>query len=541
MKKNYYMVAILAVILVIAACQKEDDISPHNIKNEPLADNAIKLGKKLENPYTVENMQKAYDNLKKDNKLKSSFQIQTTDLYVRFLPKDSTELNTLEADSLFLFDYPLDYEIEQVEYLGEELELKPKEENWYYTSVPVNYEFPDIQYEILANLFLPPEDDQESETKAISLWHDLEDEALKITGNYEVPEPDEISDSHVKRSHKHRPQGYVRVMDTYKDKYVGVEKVRVRTRRWFKYGRDYTDSNGYYSVNRRYRRSVHYCVFFKNQIGFKIRARAMSIWKAKHHVGKHNRRGYDINIGTGSRAWRFATLNNAVAKYWSLCDRFGIQKPHSNLRLVAKNASKGNSATPMLKHVWGAYGFRPKSGIASLFYKFGFIGVSYLANTFFRLCLPDIVVTSHSDKGTDKVYLTAFHELAHASHFKKVGSRYWIKYINYIITYGKKSNPYGSGTGKNAGYCGVGEMWANFCSEYFYRYNYKKSKSPEWKPDKDFYDPGFLMDAVNEIPDLSIQEVSYCLTGSVTSIPKLRDRLKIYTSDDAKIDKLYNK
>lgn len=38
--------------------------------------------------------------------------------------------------------------------------------------------------------------------------------------------------------------------------------------------------------------------------------------------------------------------------------------------------------------------------------------------------------------------LIQVHELAHASHFNKVGSAYWANYINFIVTYGKKDDPY---------------------------------------------------------------------------------------------------
>ncbi|WP_461639900.1 hypothetical protein [Labilibaculum euxinus] len=197
--------------------------------------------------------------------------------------------------------------------------------------------------------------------------------------------------------------------------------------------------------------------------------------------------------------------------------------------------------TPVNHEIYGGvYGFRPKSGIASFFYKYGFIGASALTNTFFRLCLPDIIVDLHPDNGTKKAFLLVFHELSHASHFKTVGSRYWIKYINYIITYQSKASPYGSGTGANSGYCGVGEMWANFCADYFYRDYYGTRTSPNWNPKEDFYDPGFLMDAVNNIPDLTIKEVYSCLTSLVTSIPKLKDKIKNYTKYDEKIDKIYN-
>ena len=88
----------------------------------------------------------------------------------------------------------------------------------------------------------------------------------------------------------------------------------------------------------------------------------------------------------------------------------------------------------------------------------GKISISVPANALWiiiRLVLPDVIIKANASQGTDGVYETTFHELAHASHFKKVGSGYWVKYINYIITYGA----YGDGHGYNAGLCALGEAW----------------------------------------------------------------------------------
>lgn len=76
----------------------------------------IQLSKKLENPYTVANMIRAYENLTDNGQLKSSSvkksDIKITHYYVRFLPKSFEELAILQRDStLELYDYPLDYEI----------------------------------------------------------------------------------------------------------------------------------------------------------------------------------------------------------------------------------------------------------------------------------------------------------------------------------------------------------------------------------------------------------------------------------------------
>jgi hypothetical protein len=73
------------------------------------------IGKRKKNPFTVANMKTAYANISKDKNGGSGLNIRTTHLYVKFLPQDSTEVETLEqleiTDSLNLFDYPLDVDI----------------------------------------------------------------------------------------------------------------------------------------------------------------------------------------------------------------------------------------------------------------------------------------------------------------------------------------------------------------------------------------------------------------------------------------------
>lgn len=451
------MLTAFLLTLILFSCQKEElVVNDQDFPEQEYEVTETVLGEKLENPYTVANMQKAYENLKQSTQLKSSVSITTTDYYVRFFPKTDEELQVLEADSLTLFDYPLDYEIEQIGEMYIDPEVNPEDGQWYYTSVPVDYKFPNVEYEILADLFLPEsvEDDEDSELKSTSdtqFLNLLEDEALRITGNY--TEPNENTGSMLKAAKKN-PTGYVRVYDSERATLVGVEGVRVRTRRWFSYGYAWTSSTGYYRIDRSYRRDVHYCLFFVNSSGFKIRASTLSLWKAKHHVGKHNRSGYDFNIYQNSRAWRFCTVNNAVVKYRKYCDQFNIGKPHDNLRIVASDKS-GGGAAPMLKHVWGFVGFTSKSKVVSFLGKIAGLPATILNDTFFKFVLPDIIIKANSGQGTAAVYETCFHELAHASHFKKVGGGFWIKYINYIVTYGA----YGTGEQNNAGLCALGEAW----------------------------------------------------------------------------------
>ena len=105
-------------IFLFAACSQDNEIIAENDdstnfpKEQKETDGMMVLGEKLENPYSIANMEKAYADLIK-TRAAGDFKIETTDLYVRFLPKDSTELLELQKDTLLeLFDYPLDYDID---------------------------------------------------------------------------------------------------------------------------------------------------------------------------------------------------------------------------------------------------------------------------------------------------------------------------------------------------------------------------------------------------------------------------------------------
>jgi hypothetical protein len=71
------------------------------------------------------------------------------------------------------------------------------------------------------------------------------------------------------------------------------------------------------------------------------------------------------------------------------------------------------------------------------------------------------------------LYSTVCHELAHSSHFAKVGTEYWNKYIKYIMeSYVSTGDAYGDGVSLDAGYCFVGESWAYYLESMMYKERY---------------------------------------------------------------------
>ncbi len=465
------------MITLFSSCEKEfDENAKSEISNSDLSGF---LGKKLENPYSVTNMRKAFNSLIEKSKINNAtsrivvneIDITTTDLYVKFLIENADQLERLEADSLNFSILPLDYEILKEGDLEIDENSLTEEGYWVYTSVPVSYTMPtEITHEIIEELFLPElEDDIEDgvfERKKLlsskftsSFLEELEDESLILTGNLDKTETENSSIQ--SRRPKRRPQGHIRVQNTTTGAIDPVIGIKVKTRRWFKWGKGYTDTNGFYSVDNTFRRNVNYEVVFKNARGFKIWPSIISVSSGRYSGGNHSSAGHSITFYTNSKGWRYSTVNNATVNYFNYCNQFGVGLPHSDLRIVAQDAS-GSSSAPMLRRVWGIIGFTTNSQLATFLLKAN--GLSIAANKTWilaKLIIPDVIIKAAPSNGTAGVFSTTFHELSHASHFKQVGSEYWIKYINYIITYG----PYGDGHGRNNGVVGVGEMWG-----YYYGY-----------------------------------------------------------------------
>lgn len=97
MKKLFYLIALVAFTLT--SCDKNEADVNKNVVNEINTGLLIKKVKKLENPYSVSNMKKAYSALQQEGLMKAALNIEATHLYVRFLPKDSIELERMLGDT----------------------------------------------------------------------------------------------------------------------------------------------------------------------------------------------------------------------------------------------------------------------------------------------------------------------------------------------------------------------------------------------------------------------------------------------------------
>ncbi|MDY6024748.1 hypothetical protein [Bergeyella zoohelcum] len=262
-------------VLVLFSCSRE---LSHEMKESQLdskEDNSYlySRGSKLENPYSVENMKKAFDELQRNDQIPNNISenfIRTSHLYIKFIPKSEDEISKLKVDStLVLYPFPLDYK------------LSPEEENSfvnnediipYYASVPVNKTLPkDVKYEVLEKLFIPDEEKDDIDSSSIEIRQNenfvltLVEKSLELTGNLDSEEA-LITD----RRRRWRPAGKITMQDVSLNRNTGIEGLKVKARRWFTTHTGFVNANGDYSCNGTFRRDANYS-FEWERYDFKIR------------------------------------------------------------------------------------------------------------------------------------------------------------------------------------------------------------------------------------------------------------------------------
>lgn len=389
------LIAILFLcVFAFYSCERDEltEEIPTQTFEQP-SDGKTVLGKKLENPYSVENMKKALAELKASNKLKSGtvdeIDINTTHLYIRFIPKNEDELSLLKSDStLNLYSYPLDYEIKEGGGWYHDPDVPLDQPTYQYAAVEASKELTnEVEYEILEELFIPYEDkDDDTQLKSVNLDYfdlaTLEDKALEITNN--LNEEDSLSKS-LKRS-KWRPSGRIMTWDDNFNNSIGVEGVKVRARRWFTTHTGYADSDGYFSCNGRFRRSANYSINWERH-DFEIRY--TWLYKAEYR-GPKQRGAWNITF-KGAHQEYYATIFRAAYHYYYK-DIEGLRRPPKNstwkTQLKIRAHYKENEDANGNHAEWRR-----------------FLG---LGNA--------IKIYNPQHKSRD-IYATTIHELAHASHW----------------------------------------------------------------------------------------------------------------------------
>ena len=319
----------LALSYLITSCHQEvePDQPIRYAPNEGLS--LMKLGKQLENPYSVENMQKALDNIKSSGSpnaraLAEEIEIETSHLYLRFTPRDSTDMDRLTADStLFVYDYPLDYEIDST-VLGDyyhDPEIPLDRPTYQYCAVEIDQEIPDVPYIVLAELFIPEEIEEDSLTDMAARLHTdnftdrLVYEAMRITDNLEegYEDYDQYAAARTLRRRKWRGGGKVTYYDDSKHKVLPVTGLTIKLNKWFRTRTGITDTKGEYRMGGyRFRGKARYSFKWERR-NFKLK----DAWlREAGKRGPKKRGNWDIHFSHGSIQQHYCDVFRAAYHYY---------------------------------------------------------------------------------------------------------------------------------------------------------------------------------------------------------------------------------
>jgi hypothetical protein len=157
MKKIILGVATLSLISATHFSCKKDKFSPitqsepgNQVVTQINLEQQTVLGKKLKNPFAIENMRAAYTEL---TGYRSS-NLEPNKLYVRFLPKNVDERMSLEGRDLIFETVPIDREIDSYGDFYQDPETEHLGTTWIYTTVDLDFSFNNVEYQILDSLFL---------------------------------------------------------------------------------------------------------------------------------------------------------------------------------------------------------------------------------------------------------------------------------------------------------------------------------------------------------------------------------------------------
>lgn len=405
LRADYFSYSILFSILFLYSCSKNELLNNNSINNTPnyysrigydipyKEGTNIILGKKLKNPYTVEIMNLAWQNLAKSGiKPTSTSFVFASHLYVKFKPKNSSEYETLHSDSTLSFsDFPIENEVIQNGDYYHDSSLSKCVPTFQYTSVSIDYKFPEgIDYEIIDRLYIPEIDikfNYENGGNEDLFVDELLNEAYKLTENFD----DTIDISNYNQDVSQRtysPGGKIRVFDTRLQQWIGMEGVRVQARRWFTSYNGYPDYYGEYHINHSFKRPCNYSIWF-----------GRDKFSVRHNVVNTT---FWINGPKMSGTWSYDLINNY--------QRFAGHVFRGAYRYQAKDI--GGLERPWLPNKRQIY-------VAKDGYK-DWSGINWIV-------LPVIrVARFKTEKGdeyeSDEIFSTTCHETGHTSHVLRMNA-----------------------------------------------------------------------------------------------------------------------
>ncbi|WP_395042784.1 hypothetical protein [Flavobacterium sp.] len=515
------ILCFLSAIVLITSCN-DDEISKDsetsksdntlamrtNENDKPDEQMPIVLGEKLKNPYTVANMQSAFDyyNSVVPNSPFEGKTVEATHYYIKITPSTIEQLEMLDEldnsddeNAPILQDYPLDYEIkEEGDYY-----VMPKDENDIYhsayTLIPVNYQFPSaVSYEILDKIYEPTEEEYDVETAAL-FFANWQEDLLADDINITIETlPDYLINSLAEQSSnrlfgkRYRPNGYVKVENTDNQILEPLLKAKISIGRNVFWRYTYTDNNGYFEAPKKYRGKVRIRAKWRgytatirktwNEIlGLWVSDHLMTITRGNNGITKNIMYGephqgiFGIDLA-GGHLWFKGTTHNGLRKYIDFSNSNGISNTvgTANVWCFAKGK---NASTPMLHKYPQLAGMSTIANIGQANFwnvmtnVVGGIVVSlvpvHLRPDFIFAGLKDKKIKSDGQSNTVRIHQTIFHESGHFSHAIKAGASFWAQvYASEMSNSFLHGDSYLDGSYPSftaAKRIGLAEGWGNFC------------------------------------------------------------------------------
>jgi hypothetical protein len=454
----------ICIVLLLFSCKKTSDTVPEDDSC------TIDIVSQLRNPYLFP--------------AEPSLHAQPTHRYVKFRLKTIGEYRNLEAQGVFLLDHPFDavpdknlqYQTEHTHQTGV-----------YFGVVPVGVDISTYAAEQLADLYMP-----------------------------ETPVNGKITDTEAKEF-----RGTVKFFDPIDSTLVPLESAKIILRNATRTVTALTDKDGNFSVatSLLLTDTIEVLIKFDNDF-LEIHTLDLASLSAVFGTNIYSL-GYkkscaftNLNIEIG-RQMNNAALHHSCAalhslnKFKKFAAEFGYLVPDKKfLFWLGKEAPISTSyAAPMLRNMAMQNISNPQQLLTNLF------GVpadlAGILSFIIQDQLPDIYAPYYIRFATAaraSFIETMFHELAHASHYAKVGPAFWMPYVEYI--YG--NGGYGEPAFTNSGIVGLSESWAEDLSNICAYYTYGKSKYLDWNehPIEDWIPYGVYHDLYDEGAAESFDKIS---------------------------------
>ncbi len=510
-----YLLLFASVSFLISCTQKEYlDWNRPVTAEEGFSHDSIVLGEKLADPYSVENMTKALASVSPSSAGRVS--LEPTDFYVRFLPRDGSQMQQLTDLGLELLDHPLDYRIVREGDWYHDPSVPEGEITWQYAVVPVSFEFPQgIRYERLDDCYLAEHDPATKALDGID-WDEVEREAYRLTGNGGMLNPGTREGELFTRGN---PQGRIAILDpAFDTEPIGVKGVRVCCNSFVKFATCYTDDEGCYRMSRSFSVDPRYRLVFQNVRGFSQGINYILVPASVSTFGRQASTGYSVTLDSNSdrRLFTRCVVNNAGYDYID----------------ASRKSSGAISAPPRDFRIWvlDMFGF----DLPTMMHHGVVVETMAALSTMppeitmlIKIIQQDVLLGLSGEESYQDVYRRALRVFAQAGHFNRTDKDWWWTYLQFVVKALVQStlqDGFGSRGDTGYEYAEIANTYAFYCENALCRSRYPGFT--DFDGTTSWFFPQILMYLDDR--GLGLDKLSPMFTSDVTDMETLRSKLLSY-------------